>query len=81
MLAEGRLDMKVEATSKDETGQLLSAMKNMVERLREIVGDVRMAADNVAAGSDQLSATAEQMSQGASSRPLQPKKFPGLWNR
>ncbi len=66
MLAEGRLDMKVEATSKDETGQLLSAMKNMVERLREIVGDVRMAADNVAAGSDQLSATAEQMSQGAS---------------
>ncbi len=65
LLAEGHLDMQIDASGKDETGQLMTAMDNMVGRLREIVSDVRMAADNVAAGSEELSATAEQMSQGA----------------
>jgi methyl-accepting chemotaxis protein len=64
-LAEGRLDMQIDAASRDETGQLMAAINNMVAKLREIVGDVRTAADNVAAGSEELSATAEQMSQGA----------------
>lgn len=66
LLAEGHLDMQIDASGKDETGQLMAAMDNMVGRLREIVSDVRMAADNVASGSEELSATAEQMSQGAS---------------
>ena len=52
-LAEGDLTMNVEVPSKDETGQLLMAMKNMVERLREIVLDVKTASDNVASGSRQ----------------------------
>jgi methyl-accepting chemotaxis protein len=65
LLAEGHLDIKIEATSKDETGQLLTAMQNMVGKLRKIVGDVRTASDNVAAGSQELSATAEQLAQGA----------------
>ncbi len=65
LLAEGHLDMQIDATSTDETGQLMAAMGNMVRTLREIVGDVRIAADNVAAGSEELSASAEQMSQGA----------------
>ncbi|MDR3568910.1 MAG: methyl-accepting chemotaxis protein [Syntrophobacteraceae bacterium] len=65
LLAEGHLDMKIDASGKDETGQLLSAMDNMVGKLREIVTEVRTASDNVAAGSEELSATAEQMSQGA----------------
>ncbi len=65
LLAEGRLDMQIEVKSKDETGQLLEAMKNTVGRLREVVGEVRAAAGNVAVGSEQLSATAEQLSQGS----------------
>ncbi len=65
-LAEGDLTVVVEASSKDETGQLLSAMHNMVEKLKSVVGDVRGASDNVAAGSQQLSASSEEMSQGAS---------------
>jgi len=64
-LSQGDLGMNIEVESKDETGQLLAAMKNMVGRLRQIVTEVRVAADNVAAGSQELSATAEQMSQGA----------------
>jgi methyl-accepting chemotaxis protein len=65
LLSEGHLDMQIDIGGKDETGQLLSAMDNMVGKLRDIVGEVRTAADNVAAGSEELSATAEQMSQGA----------------
>jgi len=34
-LAEGDLDMEIEVENHDETGQLLSSMKNMVERLRQ----------------------------------------------
>jgi methyl-accepting chemotaxis protein len=64
-LSNGDLSVQIEVDSKDETGQLLAAMKNMVEKLRDIVGDVRTAADNVAAGSQEMSSTAEQMSQGA----------------
>lgn len=65
-LAAGDLTVAVESTSTDETGQLLDAMHNMVEKLKAVVSDVRSAADNVASGSQQLSASSEQMSQGAS---------------
>jgi len=64
-LAEGRLEIQIEVTTRDETGQLLGAMKKMLEKLRVIVGEVRSAADNVASGSEELSATAEQVSQGS----------------
>ncbi|HOD75160.1 MAG TPA: methyl-accepting chemotaxis protein, partial [Syntrophorhabdaceae bacterium] len=39
-LAKGDLTMKVETIFRDETGQLLTAMKNMVEKLREVVEGV-----------------------------------------
>jgi len=64
-LAAGDLKVNIDVASKDETGQLLQAMKNMVEKLRSIVGDVKSAADNVASGSQQLSSSSEEMSQGA----------------
>ncbi|MBI2353432.1 MAG: methyl-accepting chemotaxis protein [Deltaproteobacteria bacterium] len=64
-LAAGDLTITVESKSKDETGQLMDAIKNMVEKLKQVVGDVMGAADNVAAGSQELSSTAQQMSQGA----------------
>jgi len=64
-LAEGDLTVTIEATSKDETGQLLAAMKGMVEKLQMIVTEVKSSADNVASGSQELSASSEQMSQGA----------------
>lgn len=65
-LAEGDLLQDIDVSSRDETGQLLLAMKNMVARLREIVADVKSASDNVASGSQELSSGAEEMSQGAS---------------
>src|SRR5574341_860267 len=63
-LADGNLNPSIAVKSNDETAQLLSAMKNMVDRLKMVVVDVKSAADNVASGSQQLSAGAEQMSQG-----------------
>ncbi|MDH4163903.1 MAG: methyl-accepting chemotaxis protein [Nitrospirota bacterium] len=65
-LSQGDLTMILEVTNRDETGQLLSAIKHMVEKMRSIVSDVKNAADNVASGSRQLSSGAEQLSQGTS---------------
>jgi methyl-accepting chemotaxis protein len=63
-LSNGDLTMNIDVKNSDETGQLLTSMKSMVERLRGVVADVKLASDNVASGSQQLSAGAEQMSQG-----------------
>jgi len=65
-LSEGDLMVQVESRYNDEVGNLLDSMKIMVERLSNVVIDVRTAADNVAAGSEQMSSTSEEMSQGAS---------------
>jgi methyl-accepting chemotaxis protein len=64
-LSEGDLTVKIDVDSTDETGLLLTAMKHMVAKLREIVGEVKRAGDNVSSGSQEMSASAEQLSQGA----------------
>jgi len=63
-LSEGDLNAEIKVDSKDEIGNLMSAMKVMVDKLRNVVVDVKTASDNVASGSEQLSAGAQQMSQG-----------------
>ncbi|WP_243373056.1 methyl-accepting chemotaxis protein [Geotalea sp. SG265] len=65
-LAAGDLTVAIAVTSKDETGILLAAMQDMVNKLKGIVAEVKTAADNVASGSQQLSSGSEEMSQGAS---------------
>ncbi len=65
-LADGDLTQDVEITSRDELGDLLGHMRNMLERLREIVAEVKAGGDTVSSGSQQLSSTAQQMSQGSS---------------
>jgi methyl-accepting chemotaxis protein len=64
-LAAGDLTVQVESTSRDEVGQLLTAMGNMVAKLSEVIGDVRSATDNLSSASEQVSATAQSLSQGA----------------
>ena len=63
-MANGNMSFSVEKKRKDETGQLLSAMEDMAEKLGVVVGTVRFSSDNVVSGSQQLSATAQQLSQG-----------------
>jgi methyl-accepting chemotaxis protein len=63
-LAQGNLDISIIAWGRDEMGQLLIALKNMLEKLHNVVADVKAAANNVAAGSGELSRGAQQMSEG-----------------
>jgi len=65
-VAAGDLTVKVEVDSQDETGQLLSAMKEMAEKLTRTISDVRGSADALSSASEEVSATAQSMSQGAS---------------
>ena len=62
-LAEGDLTVRLNADSKDEVGVLMTAMQNMVNKLSEIIGNVRQAADNLTNASAQVSATAQSLSQ------------------
>jgi methyl-accepting chemotaxis protein len=65
-LAEGDLTVKIEATSKDETGMLLAAMQNMVNKVSSIITEVRGAADSLSSASKEVNATAQYMSQASS---------------
>jgi len=65
-LAAGDLTARIEVTSKDETGMLLTAMQNMVGKLSQIITDVRSAAEGLASASEEVSATAQSMSQTTS---------------
>jgi len=62
-LAEGDLTVDIAIGSRDETGQLLTSMKNMVGKLQGIVAGVRAAANTVSEGSGRLSTGAEMVSQ------------------
>lgn len=67
-IAEGDLVQDIPVTVKDESGQLMAAMKNMSEKLRDMVSSVKTAAGNVAASSQELSSNSSQMSSGASAQ-------------
>jgi len=62
-LAAGNLVVNINADSKDETGQLLTAMKAMVDKLSQIVGEIRSSAVTLSSASEEVSATAQSMSQ------------------
>ena len=64
-LAEGNLAVEIEADSKDETGQLLKSMQEMVARLANVVGEVRSGAQSLGSASQQVSATAQSLSQSS----------------
>jgi methyl-accepting chemotaxis protein len=65
-LAEGDLTVDIAINSKDETGQLLSAMKSMANRLTITVTDVMSATGNLTSASEQVSSTAQSISQSTS---------------
>ena len=64
-LAAGDLTVTIESTSRDEVGMLLRAMSEMVERLSQVLGEVRSATDSLSSSSEEVSATAQSLSQGA----------------
>lgn len=65
-LARGNLTQHVVAWGEDELGQLLIAMRTMVDRLRDVVAEVKATAHNVTEGSERLAVGAQKMSEGTS---------------
>ncbi|MEW6766271.1 MAG: methyl-accepting chemotaxis protein [Pseudomonadota bacterium] len=65
-LAEGDLTMRIETQRQDETGRLLAAMRAMIERLTQVISEVREASSALASASGQISATSQGLSQAAS---------------
>ncbi|QNP57769.1 methyl-accepting chemotaxis protein [Paenacidovorax monticola] len=53
-VAGGDLTTRIEATTRDETGQLLQALRHMNDSLVRIVGQVRQGTDSIATASAQI---------------------------
>lgn len=64
-VAEGDLTVSIENYSKDEIGELLDYLKDMVAKLKEVLTFVSTASDHIATASGQMSSTSQQMSQGS----------------
>ena len=64
-IAGGDLTVAVTVNSTDETGQLMAAMKKMIENLRHLVGQTVDISAGIASASDQLHSTSEQIATGA----------------
>ena len=62
-VAAGDLRSRIVVTRRDETGQLLSALKRMNDSLVDIVGQVRNASDSIATGSSQIATGNADLSQ------------------
>ena len=67
-LAKGELNMEVKTDRKDEVGILLQSMKNMVDRWRALISDVKSSAAQVARESRELGDSAEQLAKGNASQ-------------
>ncbi len=65
-VAKGDLTTTINVNQKDEIGMLAQSLKLMVNRIQEIVSDIKSGADNIAGASQQLSSGAQQISSGVS---------------
>ncbi len=65
-VAAGDLSVRVDAHSRDETGQLLAALADMVQHLTQVIGSVRSSSDQLLSASSQVSSTSQSLSQASS---------------
>ncbi|MEO5346617.1 MAG: methyl-accepting chemotaxis protein [Magnetococcus sp. YQC-9] len=63
-IAQGDLTATIDLDQKDEIGQLATTLKEMVIRLREVIGEVSTAAAQVSIGSNEISNASQILSQG-----------------
>lgn len=64
-VAAGDLTIKVATAANDQTS-LLFAMKTMIGKLSQVIGEVRSSADTLSSASEEVNATAQAMSQASS---------------
>ena len=61
-VASGNLTTNIEVASKDETGQLMQALKQMNDNLLRVVSQIRTSADTIATASTQIAAGNQDLS-------------------
>lgn len=66
LVAGGDLTVRAQATSKDETGRMLASLNTTVERLGQVMSEVRAGANSLAGAAGQVSDASQSLSQGAS---------------
>jgi methyl-accepting chemotaxis protein len=64
-LATGDLNVELKATSSDEVGELVRALDQTIDKLRQVISGVLGAADNLNSASDQISSASQQLSQSS----------------
>ncbi|HTN76036.1 MAG TPA: methyl-accepting chemotaxis protein [Pirellulaceae bacterium] len=64
-VAKGDLTARLNNDSKDEVGQMATALNQAVDSMRDALTEVRSVADGVASASQQLAASSQQISTGA----------------
>jgi methyl-accepting chemotaxis protein len=62
-IAGGDLSVQIRAESRDETGELLEALRSMSENLKQIVAEVRTGSDTISTASRQIAAGNADLSQ------------------
>ncbi|AIQ69652.1 methyl-accepting chemotaxis protein [Paenibacillus graminis] len=60
-VANGNLTQQAEITSKDEVGQLASALNRMVNNLKDLINGIVMNSQSVAASSEEISASTQEI--------------------
>lgn len=65
-LAEGDLNVRISADSRDEIGALMAALGHTVSKLHHIIGEVTSTADGLFNAANQVSATSQMLSQSTS---------------
>ena len=65
-VAAGDLTVRVRAEARDEIGQLLHSMGEMVSRLTSVIGAVRESAEQLLSASSQVASTSQSLSQSVS---------------
>ncbi|MCP3687653.1 MAG: methyl-accepting chemotaxis protein, partial [Gammaproteobacteria bacterium] len=64
-VASGDLNVDIDNTSTDETGQVMHALKTMVDKLGGVVSQVQVATSTVSGGSEEINTSGQRLSQGA----------------
>ncbi len=65
-IASGDFTVQIESDSKDEFGQMLGALQQLVQRLSDTIGQILLTSQNMASAAEQVSASAQSLSEGAS---------------
>ncbi len=65
-IAAGDLRDSIDVTNGDETGRLQAAMREMSQRLAQVIGEIRTGAGALSAAATQVSAASQSLSQGTS---------------